>query len=256
MPIDAILHERDVNGAFTSLFDFCERMSNTEVNKRCICNMIQAGVFDCFGAKRRQMLLTYEKVFDAATRQKKANVEGQVSLFDLSPASSAEDTSPYIPELPDVDEYPLEELLQKEKEVTGLYLSRHPMESYEYMVCQIKNLPRICTVLSDFETAGGPQFYHDEQTVTLPGIVTDFKTRFTKKGTLMATFLLDDNTGTMEVICFSTTLAKYRDQLRDGNGLLLTGKISVRDEKKPQIICREVNEMRKPKQVEGERNSR
>lgn len=123
-----------------------------------------------------------------------------------------------------------------EKETTGLYLTGHPMDDYRELIKQYRAVP-IGSILSDFDREDGPETYEDGQRVTLAGVVATSKTKTTKNNTLMAYVGLEDDTGAMELLVFSRVLGECASFLGEGNALLVEGKLSVRDEKSPQLMC-------------------
>ncbi len=140
--IEAVIGERDRNGRFRSLEDFIERMSGRVISRRAVENFIKAGAFDGLGGSRRQLMMVYGSMMDSTARKRKHSIAGQMTLFDLAPE---EEKKRYEIHLPDVDEYPKEELLVMEKEVLGIYVSGHPLEEYE-----AKWRKNITHVTSDF----------------------------------------------------------------------------------------------------------
>src|SRR5699024_2438835 len=114
-------------GLFTSIKDFITRMSSREINKRVLENFIKSGAFDCFEGNRRQKILAYPLILENAVQEKKNTMAGQISLFDLV---SEEDKKAYEIQMPDVEEYDQETLLNFEKEVLGIYISGHPLEKF------------------------------------------------------------------------------------------------------------------------------
>lgn len=126
-----------------------------------------------------------------------------------------------------------------EKETTGLYLSGHPMDEYRDLVKGLKAAP-IGAILADFAREGGPITYRDEQRVTIAGVVSASRTRTTRNNTLMAYVTLEDDTGSMEMLVFARTLGESGPYLKENVPLLAEGRISVRDEKAPQLMCDKV----------------
>lgn len=138
--------------------------------------------------------------------------------------------------MPDIPEYTPQELMTMEKETTGLYLSGHPMDAYREQVRRLK-VPTIGSILDDFGQEGGPTRFADEQRVVLAGVVTSSKTKTTKNNSLMAYVVIEDDTAAMEMLCFSRVLDTCGSYLRENQAVLVRGKLSVRDEKAPQLIC-------------------
>ena len=122
-----------------------------------------------------------------------------------------------------------------EKETTGLYLSGHPMDQYREAARRRGAVP-IGSILSDFEREDGPREYRDNQRVSISGVISAYKTRTTRNNTLMAYVNLEDDTGGMELLCFSRVLEESGSYIRENSAVLAAGKISVRDEKEPQLM--------------------
>ena len=233
--IQAVVRERE-SGPFTSLSDFCDRMTDTDMNKRAVENLIRSGAFDSLGAKRSQLIQVYEKVMDSIASSRRQNVEGQLDFFSMTAGDSSEKSTVKEIHLPDIQEYSPMELMNMEKETTGLYLSGHPMDAYREQVKRLR-APAIGTILEDFTQEGGPRKFADEQRVTIAGVVTSSKTKTTKNNSLMAYVTVEDDTGSMELLCFSRTLDSCGAYLRENQAVVVKGRLSVRDEKAPQILC-------------------
>ena len=231
--IQRVVQERE-RGYFRSLHDFCERMIGSDMNKRALENLIRSGAFDSLGAKRSQLIKVYETMLDSIAGSRRQNVEGQMDFFSLSAASSSAQSAE--PDLPDIPEYSAQELMTMEKETTGLYLSGHPMDAYREQVRRL-GAPTIASILEDFAQEGGPSRFSDEQRVTIAGVVTSSKTKTTKNNTLMAYVSVEDDTAAIELLCFSRVLDTCGSYLRENQAVIIRGKLSVREEKAPQIIC-------------------
>ena len=233
--IRSVIREREEEGPFASLHDFCRRMAGGEMNKRALENLIRAGAFDSTGARRSQLIRVYERVLDAAAQRQRENLEGQLDFFSLAgPARSSRETEEV--HLPDIPEFTPQERMTMEKETTGLYLSGHPMDGYRDIVRRL-GAPSIGRVLEDFAQESGPSRYADGQILTLAGVVASSKTKTTKNNSLMAYVVVEDETGSIEILCFSKTLDLYGSYLRENQAVAVRGKLSVRDEKAPQLMC-------------------
>ena len=232
----SVMRERERNGHFTSLYDFCSRMTGSDMNKRAVENLIRSGAFDSFGARRSQLVKVYESVMDSVAAQQKANLEGQMDFFSM--VADTQESAVAVKEipLPDIPEFSPQELMTMEKETTGLYLSGHPMDAYRDIVRRLK-VPAIGTILEDFAQEGGPTRFADGQRIAIAGVVTSSKTKTTKNNSLMAYVVVEDDTASMELLCFSRTLDSSGAYLRENQAVLIRGRLSVRDEKAPQIMC-------------------
>ena len=232
--IQALVRERDKSGPFASFQDFCERMFDCgDMNKRAVENLIRAGAFDTMGAYRSQLIQVYEKVLDAIANSRKVNVEGQLDMFGTGGGSNTQAASIHLPDLP---EYTATERMFMEKETTGLYLSGHPMNDYRGAARAAGAVP-IHDILEDFAAEGGPTRYADGQNVTIAGIVTSNRTRTTKNNTLMAYVVVEDEVSSMELLCFSRTIEQCGSYMAVNTPVVVKGRLSVRDEKPPQIMC-------------------
>ncbi|MCI2056888.1 MAG: DNA polymerase III subunit alpha [Oscillibacter sp.] len=232
--IQAVARERE-NGKFTSLNDFCTRMMGSDMNKRAVENLIRSGAFDSFGAKRSQLIKVYESAMDSIAGARKQNVEGQLDFFSMGAQTGDAPVTTEV-DLPDIPEFTPQELMTMEKETTGLYLSGHPMDAYREQVRRI-GAPTILSILNDFSQEGGPTRFADEQRITIAGVVTSSKTKTTKNNSLMAYVVVEDDTAAIELLCFSRTLDTCGSYLRENQAVIIKGKLTVRDEKAPQIIC-------------------
>jgi DNA polymerase-3 subunit alpha len=230
-----LLAEREKNGLFTDFMDFCDRLFDQDMNRRMIESLIKSGAFDAMGFRRSQLMKVYGQVLDGIAAARKRNVEGQLDLFGLG-GLEEEAAPPPMMDLPDLPEYTLQELMSMEKETTGLYLSGHPMDQYRELAKRFGAVT-IGAILGDFQREDGPREFRDDQRVTIAGVISSYRTRTTRNNTLMAYVNLEDDTASMELLCFSRTLNESGGYIRENSAILATGKISVRDEKEPQLMA-------------------
>ena len=233
--IQAVMRERE-QAPFTSLYDFCDRMAGSDMNKRAVENLIRSGAFDSLGARRSQLIQVYESVMDAVADSHRQNLEGQMDFFSLADGGSDGRKNVKEIPLPDIAEYSPEQLMLMEKETTGLYLSGHPMDQYRDAVRRL-GAPTIGSILADFAQEGGPTRFADDQRITICGIVTSSKTKTTKNNSLMAYVTVEDDTASMELLCFARVLESCGSYLKENQAVVVKGRLSVRDEKAPQILC-------------------
>ncbi len=229
--IEAVVYEREKRGPYKSLKDFLTRLSGKDINRRAVENFIKAGAFDSLGGTRKQYLGVYDSMMDGVAADRKNNLEGQMSLFDMM----AEENEKNISEnLPDIGEFPWETLLSYEKEVLGLYVSGHPLDAYaDFWKKHVTN-----TSL-DFaldEETGQPAVRH-EQKVTIGGIVAEKKVKYTKNNQAMAYVQLEDLYGIVEVTVFPRSLQTYGDILTEDNKVFITGRVSVEEDKDAKLLC-------------------
>ena len=231
--INELVAEREENGRFRDFEDFCRRMAGKELNRRAVENLIRAGAFDSMGYRRRALQQVAPLILDSVSRAEKDNISGQMDLFGGGDEAQ-EETRQSIP-IPDVEEFTPQEKMIMEKEITGLYLSGHPMDEYRDAVKRLGAAP-IRAILNDFSGEDGPQRYRDNQLVTLAGVVVSVRTRPTKNRSLMSYVMFEDDSGAMELIAFQKALEQGGAYLKENAVLLVRGRISVRDEKEPQLM--------------------
>ena len=228
--IDAIIQEREANGVFTGLEDFISRLSGKEVNKRTLESFIKSGAFDCFNANRHQMMLVYADIVDNINNERKSNIAGQMSLFDMFEEKHDKVNVPNVPE------YDKEELLAYEKEVLGVYVSGHPMDDYEALWRK-----HITNVSSDFiNDEDNPPKVTEGQKATIGGIITAKTVKNTKTGKMMAFITVEDVFGAVEVLVFPRDYEKYRSQAVEDNKVFVTGRVNISEEENGKLVCESI----------------
>ena len=232
--INGLVAERESGGLFKSFEDFCRRMSGRELNRRAVENLIKAGAFDSMGYKRRALVQICGAVIDSISQAARDNISGQMDLFG-DPDEGGEARPVSIP-IPDIEEFSARERMAMEKETTGLYLTGHPMDEYRAAVKKMGASP-IGAVMNDFAAEDGPRSFADGQYITVAGVVAGARTRPTKNNSLMSYISLEDDTGAMEVIAFQRVLDQSSMFIKDNAALIVRGRISVRDEKEPQLMA-------------------
>ena len=243
--INNLLSERQKSGDFTDFLDFCDRMFDQDLNRRVLESLIKSGAFDRMGYRRSQLMQVFGQVLDGVAASRKRNLEGQLDLFGFG-AQESEGAAP-LPSmvLPNLPEYSPQELMNMEKETTGLYLTGHPMDQYRE-AARAMGAVTVGSIITDFANEEGPKTYRDGQKITVAGVISTYKTRTTRNNTLMAYVNLEDDTGGMELLCFSRVLDESGSYIRENNAILVQGKISVRDEKAPQIMVDSIRPLTDP----------
>ncbi len=231
--VRSLVGERERNGRFTAFDEFCRRMYGQDMNRRAIESLIRAGAFDSLGYKRRALLQALDSVIDGVTSAGRKNIEGQFDLFGMSEEEGGVKSEPL--RLPDVDEFSPQEKMSMEREMTGLYLTGHPMDEYREKAKKMGAV-RIGTILGEHESGVSDGSYADGQYATICGVVSSYKTRTTKNNSMMAYVTLEDDSGFMELICFQRALDSGGTYIKDNAALIVRGRISVRDEKEPQLM--------------------
>jgi len=246
-----LIKERNEKGPFKSFGDFCERIGSKDFNKRCVESLIKCGAFDSFGVYRSKMMAVYEKLLEGAQQSNRSKIEGQLSLFEIPGEVQNIKAEESYPQL---NEFPPRMLLSMEKEMLGLYVSGHPLDEYAEEIMEQTTINSSdfgdagiegAGQAEDSEAAADGKNLIDGRLVTVGGIITDKITKTTKNNNLMAFVTLEDLYGSMEVIVFPNTLVKYGSMLVKENAVFIDGRLSVREEEQPKIICETVRPIKK-----------
>ena len=223
--IRSIVAKRNEGGPFKSLEDFLQRMDEGELNKRAVENLIKCGAMDCFGNHRSELLAVYDSMMDSVASSRKKNLEGQMGLFAML---EEEDSGVKIP-IPKLAELSRADMMTMEKETTGIYLSGHPMDDYRPYLCNTHVVP-----IGNLMDEDSP--YGDDQIVSVAGIVQNVKMKTTRNNSMMAYVTVEDDTASIEMLAFSNVLSQYGSYLKENQPVVVTGRLSIRDEKEPQIV--------------------
>ena len=223
--IRTMVAKREEGGPFKSLEDFLQRMGGGELNKRAVENFIKCGSMDCFGYHRSQLLAVYDVMMDSVASSRRRNLDGQMGMFSMLQDTDAATSIP----IPQLAEMKKADLMLMEKETTGIYLSGHPMIDYRPYLRNTHVVP--IGVLMEEDCP-----YEDEQIVSIAGIVQTVKLKTTRNNSMMAYVTIEDDTGGVELLVFSKVLSQYGGYLRENQPVVIVGKLSIRDEKEPQII--------------------
>ena len=219
---------RKSGGPFRGLEDFLQRVGIGELNKRAVENYIKSGAMDSFGNHRSELLDAYEPMMDSLSSAKKRNLEGQMGLFGMA------DNDMVAPiKIESKPELSRAQIMLYEKETTGMYISGHPMDDYRVFLRNTHVVP--IRDLMDEE-----KNYRDDQIVSVGGIVQSIKMKNTRSGSMMAYVTVEDDTGTMENLVFSNVLTQYGGYIKENAPVVITGRLSLRDEKDAQIVVNRV----------------
>ena len=223
--IRSVVAKRQEGGPFRSLEDFIRRMGEGELNKRAVENFIKCGAMDCFGRNRSEHLAVYDTMMNTIASSRKKNLDGQMGLFSLL-QEDEEDLAMPIPTMPELKK---NDLLMMEKETTGIYLSGHPMDDYRPYL-------RNTHVVQIAQLMDEDSRFKDDQIVCVAGIIQSLKMKTTRNNSMMAYVTLEDDTASIEMLAFSKTIDQYGGYLAENNAVVVTGRLSIRDEKEPQIV--------------------
>jgi DNA polymerase-3 subunit alpha len=238
--VDIVLEARDRDGPFTSFVDFCCRLDSQKVNKRVLEGLIKVGAFDSMGTSRASVFDVLDQVMEHASTVQRNKREGQTSLFDLAPeAPSQEESSSFGFAIPPKPEWSQNELLQHERELTGFYITDHPLNRHRMAIAHFST----CSTQSLREMGDGRE-------VKLCGVISSLKMTTTKKGNRMAYVQLEDLQGTVEAIIFPEAFKSHEDMLKPDAVIRITGSVDLMDngarikttrvELVPQLECETV----------------
>ena len=259
--VDEIVLERKENGEFKDFADFCERIANASVNKKCIESLIKAGAFDNFEQTRRTLMESYESIVDSIADSSKKSFDGQVSMFDLGGANQKEiEELKYTYKI--MPEFTEREMLSMEKEMLGLYISGHPLDKLRHQIemqtnintAQMRGVQNASTIdefkegqnyadMKENEIKLVPkEKLQDGQFVKYAGIITSVKKKFTKSNKIMAFVTVEDLYGPTEVIVFENCYQNCSNILMEDNIVLVDGRLSIREDEDTKIVAREIKE--------------
>ena len=224
--VDGIVAEREKNGEYKSYKDFAKRTVKLGVTKRVHEYLIKAGTFDSLGEKRSHLLAEFESIIDSYADDLKRNIEGQINLFGDNEDEFLGNS--IVGDLPELSQ---KELLKYEKESIGYYISGHPLNEYAQEIADISTTT--FADLLDDESAG----LRDGIPVTVCVLVSGIKTKITKSNKMMAFITAEDLTGQAEIIVFPTIFDRARKYLTEDAALIVYGKLSLREDEEPKILC-------------------
>ena len=226
--ISKIISDREMNGEYTSFFNFCKRLHGRELNRRAVEALIKCGALDNLGSNRRQMLTSTEKILASLEDVRRSNIDGQIGIFD-TPSEDIK-VSEFV--MPEMDEFSQSELLTMEKEVSGMYLSGHPMMEYSQAAEQLK-----CNFSSLVLNGTEEGTVFEGEKVKLLGIVTGLRFKTTKSGSKLALLTLEDQHGDINITVFPKTLEKNPAQITEGSILFVKGSVQLRDNEPARVLC-------------------
>ena len=252
--VDAVIKEREEHGSYKGFVDFCERIADKNVNKKCVESFIKAGVFSDFEQTRATLLASFEQIIDGIQSEKKRGLDGQVSMFEMGTNEEKEEMQDkkyafeIHPEVSDKDK------LSMEKEMLGIYISGHPLEKYRKLIQEQTN---ISTLDLDQIDDNGEDIEHgynnvktkfrDGQQVKYAGIITAIKKKYTKNNKIMAFVTIEDLYGSTEIIIFENAYMKSKESLFEENIVIVDGRLSIREDDTTTIIANEISDFKEQK---------
>ena len=218
-------------GPFADMVDFIERTGSDQMNKRMVESLIKAGAFDGLGHNRAQMMFVYEGLMDDSAQRRRQNVAGQVSFFDLAMGGDTPTKASY--HIPDLEEHPRRALLSMEKDMTGVYITGHPLDEVAHLLSS-----GFTTVSQVMDMAENEEAAHENDglPVVMAGILTACRGKITKKGSMMGFLTLEDLTGQLEGLVFPKVYERYVNMLAVDMLVILEGKLSLREEEEPKLL--------------------
>ena len=235
--IAELVEERESGGDYVDLYDFIDRNAARAINKKGVESLIRAGAFDRLPGRRSQKLHVFERAMDGASRQLKSVVAGQISLFDMG-TSEIKAPPPPMPDLPEFDK---KTRLQMERETTGVYISGHPLDEYARELASLEINSRFLAELAERPDHG---MTYDQRVVRMGGLIAEKKMKAVKSGNMMAFVQLEDLYGVTEVLVFPKVYERVSAQLLADEAVVMTGKLSVREDEEPKLLLERVAPLR------------
>ncbi len=223
--VQMIIKARE-EGAFTSIFDFAARVDSRGVNKRVMESLIKAGAFDETNTNRAVLLAVMDRAIEYGAKSQRDRESGQTDLF----AAFAETTGQTDePTLPDLKPWSRKETLSQEKDALGFYVSGHPLEEFA------ESLRALATM-----DAGNLEEQEDGAQVAMGGLIVELATKITKKGDKFAMFRLEDQFGSVKIVCWPETYNRTKALLEADHAVLIKGKLELTDEGAATIYASEI----------------
>jgi len=225
--VQMIISARENGEDFKSIFNFAERVDQRAVNKRVLESLIKSGAFDSTSTNRAAMMAALDRAIEYGAKAQRDKLSGQTDLF--AGLLGADDSLTDEPLLPEVKPWTRKEYLAFEKEALGFYASGHPLEDYADSIRAMA------------KTDGGniAEFQHGE-IVSMGGIVLDLAIKITKKGDKFALFRLEDQFGSIKIVCWPEQFNKYKSLIQNDVAVLVKGKLELSDEQDASIITQEL----------------
>ena len=237
--------ENRKDGEYTSLYNFCQRMYGTEINRRAIESFVKSGAMDKLEVNRNTMLRNLEMVLKSIEFDKKSNIDGQISMFSMMSDEVEEEIV-----LKPFAEFTGSELLQMEKEISGLFLSGHPLEEYREILGKISN-----TNIKSLTGDEGKNL--DNVRVVFPCAIVKCKFLTTKSNMNMAFVLVEDLTGTIEVVVFPKVLMECNQVISDNAVVIVRGRVSVKEDEPAKILAEHIIDIKEfePEKMKAKKNT-
>ncbi len=227
---------------FSDFYDFCRRVIGESINKRMLESMIKAGAFDSLGYNRAQLIRHYDKIFEGAAKEKKASLDGQISLFESLPPEKADEKA-NGGDIPFCEEFAPGMLLSMEKEMTGIYIKGHPLLAHEPA---LERLGYTTASIRAADEEGSAEAVRDGQEVQLGGIIIARRKKLTRNDSMMAYCTLEDLHGEINLVVFPSVLTRYSQLLEVDSIVAIRGRVNLREEEEPVILVDDVTPLDAP----------
>jgi DNA polymerase-3 subunit alpha len=237
--VDTALAARAAGGPFRSLFDFCERVDMRAVNRRVIESFVKSGSFDSLDPRRSAVFGAIDRAIERGAKHQRDQEQGQSNLFGMLAGSAEEGEAGGLERVREAPAWGEGERLAYEKESLGYFITGHPLERYRDELAQWATA-----------TVGRLPDFADRE-VTVGGIVTALRALKTRKGDRMATFLLEDLEGGVEVLVFPEAYKKAAAHLAEDQVVMVKGKAEVEEEGTVRLLASEVLPLQKAKLAEA-----
>lgn len=245
--IDAIVKERE-KGRYTSLYDFCSRLNDYDLNKRAVEALIKSGTLDSLGHNRRTMFMNYENIMSGLSAHKNRNIDGQIDMFNLGKAVTQKSEDDY--KMEEKQEFSHIQLLQMEKESAGFYITGHPIDPYEGLIKSLGCKNILTIINSAKENLNG---FKQGQKQPLVAMLVSKRPHQQKNGKSMCFAEFEDKSGIIEAVIFNDIYEKVSHILTEGKIYKILASISsdtFRDEENPKLIVNSIEEAKEQEQRE------
>ena len=231
-----IMEMRREKGLPKNIFQFINNIDTNEVNKKALESLIKAGALDPLEGNRAQHMAVYEMLLESAQANSKKNIEGQMSLFQMAGAIEVLESASIGGSLPDIAEFPKEQLTAMEKEMLGVYLTSNPLSDHKETIEKVANAT--CDEIA--EAADGTGRITDGMNVTIAGIVSGKKTLITKSNTMMAFADIEDLYGSIEVIIFPNVYERSRHLIEEDKIVAINGTVNFKEDEAPKLLANNI----------------
>lgn len=235
-----IIRARNENGLPKDIFQFISDLNIHEVNKKAMESLIKAGALDCLGGSRAQFIAVYEHLMESAQNNAKKNLDGQMSLFQMSEEVMESESVSGV--LPDIREYGQQTLAQFEKDMLGVYITWHPLQEYAGII------DKHVTITSDLlvsEEEG--KSIQDGQSVVMAGIITEKRILMTRNGKRMAFATVEDMIGPFDIVVFPNVFERNAGLIKEDMIVSIKGKLSFKEDENPSVLVDSITDMKELK---------